>query len=124
MLKDLCFEVIQTCPNKCKFCSSKSSKEKKTIITLEQFKKNINGIEQQEKIWSIINGIKKTNNNENKDIFYIVYIKYSDNWYIAVDKNSQLHVYYTEEGKEECKEELQMFKHLYDEQKEDGLSAK
>ncbi len=41
MLKDLCFEVIQTCPNKCKFCSSNSSKEKKTIITLEQFKKTI-----------------------------------------------------------------------------------
>ena len=41
MLKDLCFEVIQTCPNKCKFCSSNSSKEKNTIITLEQFKKTI-----------------------------------------------------------------------------------
>ena len=42
MLKDLCFEVIQTCPNNCKFCSSNSSKEKKTIISLEQFKKTIN----------------------------------------------------------------------------------
>lgn len=41
MLKDLCFEVIQTCPNKCKFCSSNSSQDKKTIITLEQFKKTI-----------------------------------------------------------------------------------
>ena len=41
MLKDLCFEVIQACPNKCKFCSSNSSKEKNTIITLEQFKKTI-----------------------------------------------------------------------------------
>lgn len=41
MLKDLCFEVIQTCPNECKFCSSNSSKEKNTIITLEQFKKTI-----------------------------------------------------------------------------------
>ena len=41
MLKDLCFEVIQTCPNKCKFCSSNSSKEKKTIISLEQFKRTI-----------------------------------------------------------------------------------
>lgn len=41
MLKDLCFEIIQACPNKCKFCSSNSSKEKKTIITLEQFKKTI-----------------------------------------------------------------------------------
>ena len=37
MLKDLCFEVIQTCPNKCQFCSSNSSQEKKTIITLEDF---------------------------------------------------------------------------------------
>ena len=34
MLKDLCFEVIQTCPNKFKFCSSNSSKDKNTIITL------------------------------------------------------------------------------------------
>ena len=42
MLKDLCFEVIQTCPNKCKFCSSNSSKDKITIITLEQFKRVIN----------------------------------------------------------------------------------
>ena len=39
MLKDLCFEVIQTCPNKCKFCSSNSSKDKKTIISLEDFKR-------------------------------------------------------------------------------------
>ena len=36
MLKDLCFEVIQTYPNK---CSSNSSQHKQTIITLEQFKK-------------------------------------------------------------------------------------
>lgn len=42
MLKDLCFEVIQTCPNECKFCSSNSSKEKKTIITLEKFQETIN----------------------------------------------------------------------------------
>ena len=41
MLKDLCFEVIQTCPNKCKFCSSNSSPDKQTIITLEQFKKTV-----------------------------------------------------------------------------------
>lgn len=41
MLKDLCFEVIQTCPNKCKFCSSSSSQDKQTIITLEQFKKTV-----------------------------------------------------------------------------------
>ena len=41
MLKDLCFEIIQTCPNKCKFCSSNSSKEKETIITLEKFKETV-----------------------------------------------------------------------------------
>lgn len=41
MLKDLCFEVIQTCPNNCKFCSSNSSQDKKTIIDFETFKKTI-----------------------------------------------------------------------------------
>ncbi|MBE5806151.1 MAG: radical SAM protein [Clostridiales bacterium] len=41
MLKDLCFEVIQTCPNKCKFCSSNSSQDKTTIIALEQFKRTV-----------------------------------------------------------------------------------
>ncbi len=41
MLKDLCFEVIQACPNECKFCSSKSSKDKDTIITLETFKRTV-----------------------------------------------------------------------------------
>ena len=40
-LKDLCFEVIQACPNRCKFCSSNSSIEKSTIITFKQFKKTI-----------------------------------------------------------------------------------
>ena len=41
MLKDLCFEVIQTCPNNCKFCSSNSSQDKQTIITLEKFKQTV-----------------------------------------------------------------------------------
>lgn len=41
MLKDLCFEVIQTCPNKCKFCSSNSSQDKTKIISLEQFKRTV-----------------------------------------------------------------------------------
>ena len=41
MLKDLCFEVIQACPNNCKFCSSNSSQDKQAIITLEKFKKTV-----------------------------------------------------------------------------------
>ncbi|MCI8290782.1 MAG: radical SAM protein [Clostridia bacterium] len=41
MLKDLCFEVIQTCPNECKFCSSNSSQDKRKIIKFEQFKKTV-----------------------------------------------------------------------------------
>lgn len=41
MLKDLCFEVIQTCPNNCQFCSSNSSMKKDTIVSLESFKKTI-----------------------------------------------------------------------------------
>lgn len=41
MLKDLCFEVIQTCPNECKFCSSNSSKDKNKIIKIEIFKRTV-----------------------------------------------------------------------------------
>lgn len=42
MLKDLCFEVIQACPNNCKFCSSNSSIEKRKIIKFDTFKKTVN----------------------------------------------------------------------------------
>ena len=42
MLKDLCFEVIHTCPNNCKFCSSNSSIGATKIISLEDFKRTIN----------------------------------------------------------------------------------
>ena len=41
MLKDLCFEVIQTCPNNCKFCSSNSSINAKNIIPIDVFKKTV-----------------------------------------------------------------------------------
>ena len=52
MLKDLCFEVIKTCPNNCLFCSSCSSIDAKTIIPFELFKEtidhfiNLGGIEE------------------------------------------------------------------------------
>ena len=32
MLKDLCFEIIETCPNNCLFCSSCSSINKEKLI--------------------------------------------------------------------------------------------
>ena len=35
MLKDLCFEVIQACPNNCKFCSSNKSMEFNYIIYMK-----------------------------------------------------------------------------------------
>lgn len=41
MLKDLCFEVIKTCPNNCLFCSSCSSPDATTIISYELFKQVI-----------------------------------------------------------------------------------
>lgn len=41
MLKDLCFEIIHTCPNNCKFCSSNSSIGATKIISLDTFKKTI-----------------------------------------------------------------------------------
>lgn len=41
MLKDLCFEIIQKCPNNCIFCSSMSSITSKCTISIEDFKKTI-----------------------------------------------------------------------------------
>ena len=59
MLKDLCFEIIQKCPNKCKFCSSNSSQDKTLIVTIEQFKKTINHLIKQGGIEEIsISGVE------------------------------------------------------------------
>lgn len=41
MVKDLCFEIIDKCPNKCKFCSSNSCYEKNTIVSFDDFKRVI-----------------------------------------------------------------------------------
>jgi len=41
MEKELCFEIIGTCPNQCVFCSSNSDISKKKIISLEDFKRTI-----------------------------------------------------------------------------------
>lgn len=41
MIKDLCFEIIEKCPNNCLFCSSNSSILKSRIIELDKFKKTI-----------------------------------------------------------------------------------
>jgi hypothetical protein len=37
MLKDLCFEIIQACPNNCLFCSSCASIDKDKKIELDLF---------------------------------------------------------------------------------------
>lgn len=44
MLKDLCFEIIQTCPNNCLFCSSNASIDCMEMIEFDLFKKTINYI--------------------------------------------------------------------------------
>jgi len=41
LIKDLCFEIIETCPNNCMFCSSNSSILKTNIIELDKFKTTI-----------------------------------------------------------------------------------
>ena len=41
MVKDLCFEIIEACPNECKFCSSNSCIDKKRIIEFKDFKRVI-----------------------------------------------------------------------------------
>lgn len=42
MVKDLCFEIIQTCPNNCRFCSSCAGMDKDTMIDYETFVNVIN----------------------------------------------------------------------------------
>lgn len=41
MVKDLCFEIIETCLNNCMFCSSNSNCNKTQIINFEDFKRTI-----------------------------------------------------------------------------------
>ena len=41
MVKDLCFEIIETCLNDCMFCSSNSNCNKTQIIKFEDFKRTI-----------------------------------------------------------------------------------
>lgn len=41
MVKDLCFEIIEACPNNCKFCSSSSCINKKQLISFTDFKRVI-----------------------------------------------------------------------------------
>ena len=41
IIKDLCFEIIQKCPNNCMFCSSSSSIDCEMIITFDIIKRTI-----------------------------------------------------------------------------------
>ena len=41
MVKDLCFEIIETCLNNCMFCSSNSNCNKTQIIKFEDFKRTV-----------------------------------------------------------------------------------
>ena len=41
MIKDLCFEIIQKCPNSCVFCSSNSDYQKSNIIDFQTIKRTI-----------------------------------------------------------------------------------
>ncbi len=53
MIKDLCFEIIQTCPNDCLFCSSLSNIDCKQIISFDLFKKTIDYLMSKGKIEEI-----------------------------------------------------------------------
>lgn len=41
MIKDLCFEITQKCPNNCLFCSSCSSYDCESFISLDKFKETV-----------------------------------------------------------------------------------
>ena len=42
MINDLCFEIIQKCPNNCIFCSSNSNYDRKDMVDFETFKNTVN----------------------------------------------------------------------------------
>ena len=80
MVKDLCFEILQTCPNNCRFCSSCAGMDKETMVSFETFKKvidyfmNIGGIEeisisggepfaQKKELLELVKAIKNINKN-------------------------------------------------------------
>ena len=41
MVRDLCFEIIQKCPNECVFCSSNANYQKDIMVNMETFQKVI-----------------------------------------------------------------------------------
>ena len=41
MVEDLCFEIIQKCPNECMFCSSNATYQKELMVDLDTFKQVI-----------------------------------------------------------------------------------
>lgn len=53
MLKDLCFEIIQTCPNNCIFCSSCAGDDKTKMISYDVFKKTIDHLMNKGGIYEI-----------------------------------------------------------------------
>lgn len=50
MSKQLCFEIIEACPNQCIFCSSLSCISKEKIISFETFKRTIDYFQENTKI--------------------------------------------------------------------------
>ena len=76
MVKDLCFEIIETCLNNCMFCSSNSNCNKTQIIKFEDFKRTIDyfmangGIEA---CAQIVYDIFGSNAESAKDLAYRLY---------------------------------------------------
>ena len=47
MVKDLCFEIIEICPNQCKFCSSNSCTEKNQKISFADYQRVIDHFQER-----------------------------------------------------------------------------
>ncbi|MCI8330840.1 MAG: hypothetical protein HFE04_01925 [Bacilli bacterium] len=64
MIKDLCFEIIEKCPNNCLFCSSCSNLDKQRKIDLTTFKKTID--------YLMNSGGSKKYHSQEENHFYIL----------------------------------------------------
>ena len=105
MIKDLCFEIIKTCPNNCLFCSSCSGLQETEIISFELFKKTID--------YLILNGgIEEISISGGEpllhpDLFKIIrYCKKNNIRTVLFTSGIKRRIHFTEEEKQDLEENL------------------
>ena len=120
MLKDLCFEIIETCPNNCLFCSSCSSINKTRMIDYNKFKEVID-------YFISIGGIKEISISGGEPLLHpellrmIRYCKLNNIKVVLFTSGIKLRTKMTEEDKEQLEFNLRK---QYESYLSEGMSQK